>query len=680
MKNILIIPILLFSIATFAQGKATVKVPGGGGIAGSDSAYRKAISATGEGGSYDPATGILTLKGIKIFRVTDYGALPDDNLDDSYGIQLALNLAGVYSGVVYFPQPRNTNGYHYYVDNALVTSLDGVNPNCQIYIPLATAGGSMPTVSLLGEVAPNFSTEGIAALERNNQGVIIESRINGTGALPAVFGTPWYANAATGLRNYTKVKMENLIVRTKTIDDNGADIAGTMSGVNFARLIQFETRDVKADVSSSLTNSLRPQNETYGFIFPDVNNKVNVASEGDISAECYMYGIQPGEHWTAAHVGAYGCEYGVKITDGYHNYSIQHFTAEVNRNNILLAGTMHGIITTYETEHYTSSDKWFQFQKDIVYQSGNSQLTIMRSNVVLSGIGRPAMNSTTAFISDDNADYTIFSGHGQNLVYNKLQLSNTISAEPYLAKLATDGYAVPSEHAAAINQFAAELSAAGITKDNFYRIGIHYGNALTSTLNFINPEHTPAAFDATPNGSLVFTPYGNAGNGVNAYLNTNLNPFETMQNNNAGVTVLYRESGLSDVRMGGYSGSNSNVGISLNYEGNDYYFLGETVAEGSFIIVPAGPTNNINTVVRRSATDLEAYRDGASVGRSAIANTTTLPNGNMFLLARNGNSVPDIYQNATIEFDAWHTGAGFTSAKVAAFHTAIKNLMTALGR
>lgn len=351
------------------------------------------------------------------FDVCMYGANPNDSLDDSEGIQAAINAhAAAGYGKVWIPAPKNDFGYHYYLDNAPITSLNFVNPNCQIYIPLQTPNDAFVNgaskykhIILEGETMPNFFSEGVAVTGRSENGCIIESRYNsGTGNIPAVFGTPW-AGTTIGDRNYCKVTFENLIIRTSTKSPSGADVQGTMSAINFARLCCFDIRNIKVDISSVFLNSVEPV-DTYGIIFPDVNNKNELQCEGNVHIEGYAVGMVPGEHMNADHVCFHGNVVAILVKNGYYPITFKRLNTEYNRINFKMAGTMNVEIFSFESEHYTLPGKWFTFEKDIEYVSDTGEIRIFSSTLVQSYVG----HIPNSFTADPQARYKIFSGHGKN--------------------------------------------------------------------------------------------------------------------------------------------------------------------------------------------------------------------------------------------------------------------------
>ena len=336
----------------------------------------------------------------------DFNGFDDTGDNDCTStFQSALSELSVYThGTLCVPPNSKT----YKISGPLQTSVNGVNPNCQLYFPLQNVSDEMRTMRIVGDTKPNFSSEGVEAAPRNTRGCIIESTIQGTGTIPAVFGMPWANQGVTGLRNYITLMFENLIVRTSTKSGN-TDIAGTMSAINLERACQAYLRNVKVDISSALTSSARPVNETYGLIMPAQGNKAELELAEVFFAEGYKYGLVPSEHIRADHIVIGGCENGIYTRDGIFTTSIQHLTVELNRQNILLNGPMKLNIFTYESEHFLmDGTKWFTYQTDIKKVGSTGKVNIVDSTILNSG------GATGTFGTQGTPNYKILLGDGAN--------------------------------------------------------------------------------------------------------------------------------------------------------------------------------------------------------------------------------------------------------------------------
>ncbi len=336
------------------------------------------------------------------FNVNNYGAKADGITDATASIQAAITACvNAGGGTVYFPYSPN----YYKISGALQTSVSSVNPNCQIYIPLVQASSHQVSVKLLGGTAPPYGTEDVAGLTRNTQGIILFSTIQGTGTTPAILGSPWYSAGAVGNRNYIDISIENMEFRTQTRGVTNNDTLGTLSGINGSKFLTFSFDQLHISTSSPVDSSVKPTNETYGIIMPDVNNHARMEI-GSAFIEGYKYGLQTCEHMNADHITVIGCVNGLKVVNGFHTAVIRLGTFEADINSISLQGTQPLSIVSYETEHVPTG-KWFVDSTDIIQVSGGSRVQIFNSGVVNSSFG-----VVDSFKTSGNPNYVVYNGQG----------------------------------------------------------------------------------------------------------------------------------------------------------------------------------------------------------------------------------------------------------------------------
>lgn len=354
--------------------------------------------------------------------------------DCTPGIQLALIDAIVSPKRSTLWVPADTAAY--VISGPLVTSVNSINPNAQLYIPLVQTSSKMVTLKILGSTPPNMASEGIAAVPRNTQGVIFESTLTteASGTAPSVLGTSFYTTGANGDKNYINTVLENLIVRTATKNPAGTDIAGTMSAINFRKMTQKSFINVKADISSNLIDRVTPTAATYGIVSPEVNNKAELDNQ-KIFVEGYKFGYIPGEHENTFHYIGGGNVEDVIIEDGFHSINITRYTGELNHINISLRGTGNLHINDYETER--SSTAPFIFLYDIVNIGGTSTVSIDNGNIVRSGVGRLSMDS---FVTIGNPKYTIYGGGYVTSSFNAFKTREQfLGAAPLVFTRSTNG-------------------------------------------------------------------------------------------------------------------------------------------------------------------------------------------------------------------------------------------------
>jgi hypothetical protein len=339
-----------------------------------------------------------------------FGVIPDDGLDDTPEIQACLNYAASLNGDITIYFRRGV----YNIDGALVTSVSGVNPNCQLYIPLTLAAGVKKTIRILGETPPQMGHSVLASNPLPVGGVIFLSSIVGTGTRPAIFGSPW-TSSGFGDFNFTDVYMENLTVRARSLTGGGADTVNTMSGLNFIVLPNTPyINNVRVDIESELVDSEQPATGTAGIIFPGRGNGANVAAN-NIFVSGYDIGLLVNEHFNGNNLVVAACNEGVRIDSSDHFINITRLLTNGCVTGIRVQGTSSFTIWNYATERIDDL-KWYDAVYDlfelvpgnsrsnIYYRgiNGYSEAVLRRNNYVASRVvsyhpnqGLPLYNSTT---------------------------------------------------------------------------------------------------------------------------------------------------------------------------------------------------------------------------------------------------------------------------------------------
>lgn len=202
----------------------------------------------------------------RVFNVMDYGAMHDGVTNDQTAIQAAINAcftAG--GGTVYFP-----NGV-YILSGALVTSVSGTNPNCQLYIPSVSQTSSLKVdITLEGESTNIFGSGYLSVIvgALPTTGAILKSTITGSGTYPAVIGTIGTTGNFANY-NYSTIKINNISTRTYTA---GGTVAPTLTGINmrYAAAISMDNCAVTTDTANQVTVS--PVNsEVAGVVISGLN-------------------------------------------------------------------------------------------------------------------------------------------------------------------------------------------------------------------------------------------------------------------------------------------------------------------------------------------------------------------------------------------------------------------------
>lgn len=316
----------------------------------------------------------------RVYNVKNYGAVGDGSTDDTAAIQSAINACfSGGGGIVYFPVGI------YIIGGALVTSLDGINPNCQLYLPLTTDTNviNAPSISLVGEAIPNYNVSGLTSWANPNKGAILKSTITGATGYSAVIGTS-YTTMSWGDFNFTQLHLENLTIRVKS-KSGSSNIAPTMTGIFAQRIETFSARNIRVETESNLADSAQPTGDCYGITTPNLNNNAWTRLE-NVHIQGFKYGLTLNEHVNGDNVNIWCCDTGVLAYASYHAWRFGRLGTFWCKDNMQVAGTTTGNIHQWATEIYVVVDKWYKNKNDIRVTGGTS---IIGANVarVEAGVG-----------------------------------------------------------------------------------------------------------------------------------------------------------------------------------------------------------------------------------------------------------------------------------------------------
>jgi hypothetical protein len=204
----------------------------------------------------------------------------------------------------------------YLLFGALQTSVNGVNPNCQIYVPLTNVNVGDSTyrqIQLEGEYDPQLLSPQETGADVNavQNCTVFKSEIIGTGTTPSIIGSPYYTPSFIANNyNYTSLELDGILFQTVSSVNNTA-VAGTMSCVNVAVLGQARIRNCGAFTETPIYSGAVPVNKTYGFIMPQFLN--NGVSQLDFTfAWNYNTGYLVAEHLLGSQVTALCDSFGIE--------------------------------------------------------------------------------------------------------------------------------------------------------------------------------------------------------------------------------------------------------------------------------------------------------------------------------------------------------------------------------
>ncbi len=227
--------------------------------------------------------------------------------------------------------------------------------------------------------------------------------------------------------------------------------------------------------------------------------------------------------------------------------------------------------------------------------------------------------------------------------------------------------------ATAINTLVTDLKGYGIWSKMKAIYPFVGGTASTHKWNLKDPRDLDAAFRLVFSGGWTHSSTGATPNGTNAYANTYLK----LQTNISATSHAF----------GIYSRTNNTTGSQVwgSYDQGTILFAQNNLTGANFvdgligalISYTANPTTGLILATRRSATDLQAYRNNVSLGTNTT-NTTSVSNLNMYLAARNNTGAADLYSQHQLAFSFFSDG--LTDTEAANLYTAVQAYQTTLSR
>jgi hypothetical protein len=137
-------------------------------------------------------------------------------------------------------------------------------------------------------------------------------------------------------------------------------------------------------------------------------------------------------------------------------------------------------------------------------------------------------------------------------------------------------------------------------------------------------------------------------------------------------------AGVSSVICGLNSGSNH---IFLGKNGSNASRLGARINSGPtpdvvFDVLTNYENNTLYTGLRTASNNLQAVKNGTVLATDSVTAPTSIPTGEMDILARNASGTHNLFLGVGNTLSAWFAGSG--AVNPATVNTAIQNYMTAL--
>jgi hypothetical protein len=263
--------------------------------------------------------------------------------DNTTLIQNAINDAFTYGdGKVFIPGALS--GGFYVLAGALVTSYQGANPNAQLVWDVADLGGSSfnqrKHVVIEGATAPNHVNSALFGdTLAAKYGSVLYSIINGSGTLPAVFGTK-APTIGFGNINYNAITFRNLTI---LVPRNRYDGGPRIGGIN-ALYTVASTENVFVGIAGSIYKQPEPIHDVVGIIVGKKDSEI-YSDVKNTSVSGIKYGGVFTEDVSLDHFIPHACLYGRTFTTG--NYPIIEGFADGhwNRQTIYIPNhTLFGLI------------------------------------------------------------------------------------------------------------------------------------------------------------------------------------------------------------------------------------------------------------------------------------------------------------------------------------------------
>jgi hypothetical protein len=262
-------------------------------------------------------------------------------------------------------------------------------------------------------------------------------------------------------------------------------------------------------------------------------------------------------------------------------------------------------------------------------------------------------------------------------------------AQDWIDRVVANGGTVSSATAAAVNQFCADIDAAGI-RDRFYRMSLFCGNsdaslAAVRTPLFRGPSLGGTQYGNTTddNNNFLAADYaensGLKGDGSTKYLDTGLQQasIPSLSSSHISASFTELESGAAErTIVGVWNGTASEFSV-LRREGVG----SRTIYQGSFQPATAAEATAEAHVLgsRPSSVLINLYRSGSLAGTGSFSATPTTTTKTYYIYARN-NADGVATTLTAMRLRMYSIGTAIDGADAVAFSNAVAAFNSAMGR
>jgi hypothetical protein len=203
--------------------------------------------------------------------------------------------------------------------------------------------------------------------------------------------------------------------------------------------------------------------------------------------------------------------------------------------------------------------------------------------------------------------------------------------------------------------------------------------ATTHMFNLIDPRNENSAFRLSFSGGWTHNSTGAAGNGTNAWANTNLNAFNNLTNGDFSISAYVVTGSVNSQNYTGEINCNANpynpaglIGLRVfnraiglaQFNGGDDRTESAAASSTTMGFAVGSETSNSNR---------KFYKNNSLLATNTTTSTTALQNGNLWLMWGG-------YEFALSKLAFVHAGSSLTDSQASTLYTIVQRYQTALGR
>jgi|ERR1700722_154313 len=267
----------------------------------------------------------------------------------------------------------------YMVGGALQTSIQSANPNCQIYLPIASLLDSSfnhrKHFVIRGATAPNFLMISFVDSLPVLNGTVIYSTINGSGNAPAIFGTK--SNDVSNFNlNFNYWTFQDLTIITAQDIFNGGTSLG---GINGWYTASTKVISCAVVVDGSINRSVQPVNEEAGIMFSR-NDGESSSVANQVLIINHKYGLVSSDCGSSTDLQIEVCQHALTLVASAENTNWLYLKFLWNNDYVFIpnsgilgyvpSGIHYFHIENLHFENYVASGHWYDYNY-VINDAGN---------------------------------------------------------------------------------------------------------------------------------------------------------------------------------------------------------------------------------------------------------------------------------------------------------------------